>query len=100
MVVYHDDVKLEVCFLSQGTLHGISHGLFAVEDGDDDRCLVFKKILLTEVGLAVVRWCLSGPTLLKCWVHAFSISICTSLLRVHIVKLLLAILRVSSSASE
>ena len=41
MVVHHDDVELEACLLFQGTLHGISHGLFAVEDGDDDRCLVF-----------------------------------------------------------
>ena len=41
------------CFRRPATLHGISHRLFTVEDGDDDRCLVFK-ILLTEVGLAVM----------------------------------------------
>ena len=92
MIVYHDDVKLEVGLLSQRTLHSISHRLFAVEDGDDDRCLVFK-ILLTEVGLAVEGGVYQGTHLAQilgaCLFHLY---LHLAVARVYIVKLLLAAL--------
>ena len=92
MVVHHDDVELETCLLFQGTLHGISHGLFAVEDGDDDRSLVFK-LLLTEVWLAVEGGVYQGAHLAQvlgaCLFHLY---LHLAVARVHIVKLLLAAL--------
>lgn len=92
MVVYHDDVKLEVGLLSQRTLHGISHRLFTVEDGDDDRCLVFK-ILLTEVGLAVEGGVYQGAHLAQMLgACLFHLNLHLAVARVYIVKLLLAAL--------
>ena len=92
MVVHHDDVELEACFLSQGTLHGISHGLFAVEDGDDDRSLVFK-LLLTEVGLAVEGGVYQGAHLAQVLgACLFHLNLHFAVARVYIVKLLLAAL--------
>ena len=92
MVVHHDDVELEACLLSQRTLHGISHGLFAVEDGDDDRCLVFK-FLLTEVGLAVGGGIYQGAHLAQMLgACLFHLNLHLAVARVYIVKLLLAAL--------
>ena len=36
VVVHHDHIELETGFLSQSAVHGITDGLLAVEDGNDD----------------------------------------------------------------
>ena len=54
MVVNDDDIVFEGRFLLQGALHGIGNGLGAVEDGNDDRGL-HGKLLLVEVDVAIER---------------------------------------------
>ena len=36
VIIHHDDVVFKARFLSEGTVHGITDGLLAIIDGDDD----------------------------------------------------------------
>ena len=46
MIIHYDDIILELRFLLQGTLHGISNRLGTIKDGDNDRSLQFKGLFL------------------------------------------------------
>ena len=52
MVVDHNDIELEVGFLTQGAVHGIHDGLLAVVDRDDYRGLD-AEVLLVKVWTAI-----------------------------------------------
>ena len=92
VVVDHDDVKLEVGFLAEGTLHGISDGLLSIEDWDDHGSLVLK-VLLVEVGQAIITSIYQCSHLLQVLgTSTLHLYLNLTVARVHVVELLLATL--------
>ena len=88
VVVHHDDIKLEVRFLGEGTVHSVADGLLTVKDGNHHRRL-HVELLFVEVRTAIERGIDLGTDLSQmgcsCLFHLY---LHLTVAWVHIVELL------------
>ena len=94
MIIYDYDVELEISLLLHRTKHSVSYGLLSIINRDDDRCLIFK-ILLIKIRLTIVTGInqsaqfakMLGTSLFHFYLHL-------PVTRIHIVELLLTALAI------
>ena len=88
VIVHHDDVELEVGFLRQGAVHGITDGLLTIEDGNHHRGLDIK-LLFVEVWPTIVgRVDLSTDLVQMCRSGLLHLDLHLTVAWVHVVELL------------
>ena len=96
MIIYDDDIEIEIGLLMHRTKHSVCDGLLSIENRDDDRCLIFK-VLLIKIRLTIVTGInqsaqfakMLGTSLFHFYLHL-------PVTRIHIVELLLTALTIVS----
>ena len=96
MIIYDNDVELEIGLLAHCTKHCVCDGLLSIENWDDDGCLIFK-VLLIKIRLTIVTGInqsaqfakMLGTSLFHFYLHL-------PVTRIHIVELLLTALAIVS----
>ena len=94
MIIYNYDVELEISLLAHCTKHSVCDGLLSIENWDDDRCLIFK-VLLIKIRLTIVTGINQSAQFAKMLgTNLFHFYLHLPVTRIHIVELLLTALAI------